>query len=84
MNDENSNSQNSQENKKRSWYWEDKPVSPFVGNASMMPSLMVCNGCELERCKVQQRCEKGNHTDERTALRTEHTAQKAERSSEYG
>ena len=45
MNDENSNSQNSPENKKRSWYWEDKPVSPFVGNASMMPSLMVCNGC---------------------------------------
>ena len=45
MNNENSNSQNSPENKKRSWYWEDKPVSPFVGNASMMPSLMVCNGC---------------------------------------
>lgn len=45
MSNENSNSQNSPENKKRSWYWEDKPVSPFVGNASMMPSLMVCNGC---------------------------------------
>ena len=52
-------------------------------------TYMVCGTgnlylCELERCKVQQRCEKGNHTDERTALRTEHTAQKAERSSEYG
>lgn len=31
MSNENSNSQNSPENKKRSWYWEDKPVSPFVG-----------------------------------------------------
>lgn len=53
MSNENSNSQNSPENKKRSWYWEDKPVSPFVGNASMMPSLMVCNGCHgwgTERC----------------------------------
>lgn len=31
MSNENSNSQNSPENKKRSWYWEDKPVSPFGG-----------------------------------------------------
>lgn len=37
MSNENSNSKNSPENKKRSWYWEDKPVSPFGGNASMMP-----------------------------------------------
>ena len=45
MSNENSNSQNSPENKKRSWYWEDKPVSTFGGNASMMPSFMVCNDC---------------------------------------
>ena len=44
---------NSPENKKRSWYWENKPVSPLGGNASMMPSLMICNGCPgwgTERC----------------------------------
>ena len=49
MSNENNNSQNSPENKKRSWYWEDKPVSPFGGNASMMPSLMVCR-CGCKKC----------------------------------
>ena len=56
MNNENSNSQNSPENKKRSWYWEDKPGISVCGNASMMPSLMVCNGCPGWGTERRHRC----------------------------